>query len=67
MMDDEATLAEVDEAIEHLRETLAISINAKDSRAIAKYRALIDGLLEARMILTRDLPAVMACAPVFSG
>lgn len=66
-MDEDVTLEEVDEALSNVRAALVSAIDGKDSRAVTNLRKRIDQLLEARMVLTRDLPAAMSCVVEFSG
>lgn len=48
------TLAQVDEAIVHVRSSLAVAIRAHDERVEIKHRARMDRLLDTRSRLTRD-------------
>lgn len=66
-MEPDVTLPEIDEAIGHVRAALVSAIDGKDTLAETNLRKRIDQLLEARMVLTRDLPAAMSTMPVFSG
>jgi len=63
-MDKDATLTEVDEALTTLCKMLTRAVNAPDLPNVRRFSERIDELLEARITLTRDLPAAMS---VFSG
>jgi len=61
----DVSLAEIDQALTTLCQALTRAVNAPDLPNVRRFLERIDELLDARTVLTRDLPA--ATSVVFSG